>query len=268
MQLGLDGRPVFADTGGVPFDAGRPVLVFIHGAQHDHFVWKPFVTHFAASHAVLAIDLPGHGRSGGPALPDIVTLADWLLALLEQVGAGDTATLTLAGHSMGSLIALEAVARHPDRIRVTHLCLFGTAVPMPVAPALLQAAQEAPAKAMALINRWSHSQRAWLGACGSHGLWLPGINQRIMERQPVASLRTDLAACNAYQGGETAAARLTCPTTLIAGGHDRMTSPRNARRFAALLGDRANLVELPGVGHAMLAEAPAAAIRALDAALR
>lgn len=277
MRLEVGGWPVFADTGGKAFDPALPCLVFIHGAQHDHFVWRPLVAACAdAGHAVLAVDLPGHGRSGGPPLPSIDAMADWLQALLAKVGAGGTAnhraadhrgtanrraddnpgTLILAGHSMGSLVALEAARRLPGRI--AHLVLLGSAVPMPVAPALLQAAQENPAKAMALINHWSHSRRALLGACGGHGLWLPAINLRLMERQPPATLHNDLAACNAYDKGETTAAQLDCPATLIAGTQDRMTSVKAARQLAARLGQRARLAELPGVGHALMAEAPAA----------
>lgn len=288
MQLRLDGRAVHVATGGKPFDPARPCLVLIHGAQHDHFVWQPVLAcGAAADHAVLAVDLPGHGRSAGPPLPSIEAMADWLLALLEKVGAGGTAnsrptdnpgtansrctdnpgtansrctdqpgTPILAGHSMGSLVALEAASRRPDR--VAHLVLVGTAVPMPVAPALLQAARESPSRAMATINQWSHSRRALLGACGGPGLWLPAINLRIMERQPPATLHNDLAACDAYRQGEAAAARLACPVTLVAGSQDRMTSAKAARRFAAQWGERARLVELAGVGHALMAEAPAA----------
>jgi pimeloyl-ACP methyl ester carboxylesterase len=55
-------------------------------------------------------------------------MADWLLAALDAAGVTQAA---LVGHSMGSLIALEAAARAPQR--VTHLALLGTAYPMKVA---------------------------------------------------------------------------------------------------------------------------------------
>jgi pimeloyl-ACP methyl ester carboxylesterase len=179
-------------------------------------------------------------------------MADWLVALLEKVGAGGTAPLVLAGHSMGSLIALEAAARAPQRI--AHLVMIGTAVPMPVAPMLLDAAAHEPAKAMGLINRWSHSPLAARGAIGGHGIWLPNVALRLMERQPVASLHTDLAACNAYAGGSDAAARAWA-----------------AALRAATPSASVDLVELSGVGHAMLTEAPAkvtAVLRRASAAVR
>ena len=62
---------------------------------------------------MLAPDLPGHGRSSGTPLPTIAEMADWTAALLDAAGAPKA---QLVGHSMGSLIALETAARHPDKV--------------------------------------------------------------------------------------------------------------------------------------------------------
>lgn len=265
MLVELDGQTVFADSGGHSFNPDRPCLVFIHGAQHDHFVWKPLVRWFADSaYAVLAIDLPGHGRSGGVPLRDIEAMADWLQSLLQKVGAGRTAGISLVGHSMGSLVALETAARMPERIQ--RLIMIGTAIPMRVSPALLQAAQDNEAKAMALVNTWSHSPRALLGACGENGLWLPAMNLRIMERQKPGILFNDLAACNTYTHGFETAKRLNSPITLIAGSQDRMTSINAARKLATQC-NAARLVEIPACGHALMAEAPIAVRVAIIEAL-
>jgi pimeloyl-ACP methyl ester carboxylesterase len=261
MQVELNGLPVFIDTGGRDYFSGLPTLVFIHGAQHDHFVWKSLVTRLAGPERnVLAPDLPGHGRSGGAPLPSIEAMADWLVVLLTKVGAGGTAQFALIGHSMGSLVALEAAARLSGR--VSQLVMIGTAIPMPVASALLDAARDDEPKAMALINRWSHSPRAFQGAVGGHGLWLPAINLRIMERQPTGTLFNDLSACNAYRNGMETTGRLDCPVTLVAGTADRMTPVKSARKLAATLPD-AILVEIAGAGHALMAEAPEAVAKVI-----
>src|SRR5437868_8841070 len=96
------------------FDAALPTIVFIHGAQNDHSVWA-LQTRYFAHHGfgVLAVDLPGHGRSKGAPLTSVEAMADWLLALLDTAGAGQA---MLVGHSMGSLIALEAAHRAPQRV--------------------------------------------------------------------------------------------------------------------------------------------------------
>lgn len=261
MLLEHDGHPVCVDTGDHPFDPTLPCLTFIHGAAHDRFVWKRIVNRLTVpGRSILAIDLPGHGRSGGAPLTSIEAMAGWVVSFLGQVGAGRSAALTLIGHSMGSLVALETATRLKNH--VGHLVLIGTAIPMPVAPALLDAARNDEPKAMAMINHWAHSPRAHRGACGSLGMWLPNINLRVMERQQPGVLYNDMAACNAYQLGQDAIQALQCPTTLIAGSADRMTSVKVARALAASI-PRAHLVELVGVGHALMAEAPEAVAQAI-----
>ncbi|HEX3141799.1 MAG TPA: alpha/beta hydrolase, partial [Rhizobacter sp.] len=142
MKLGVNGREAYAYTGGKAFDASLPTMVFIHGAMHDHSVWALQTRALAHhGHAVLAVDLPGHGRSAGPAPASVEAAAQWIVDLLDSAGVQRAA---LVGHSMGSLIALEAAARAPDR--VAGLVLVGTAVPMKVSPALLTAARDDPAR--------------------------------------------------------------------------------------------------------------------------
>ena len=76
MELTIDGRKSYAYSGGKAFDASLPCVVFIHGALNDHSVWTLLARWFAHhGHAVLALDLPGHGRSAGPPLADAQALA-------------------------------------------------------------------------------------------------------------------------------------------------------------------------------------------------
>src|SRR5262245_2650195 len=100
MQLTVDGATVHAATGGRAFDPALPLVVFIHGASLDHTVWALLARYFAHHGcAVLAPDLPGHGRSGGEPLTSIAAMADFIAALIEAAGARRA---TLIGHSMGS----------------------------------------------------------------------------------------------------------------------------------------------------------------------
>ncbi len=104
MELRVDGKPVFAATGGRAFSASQPAVVMIHGAGMDHIVWALQARSLAhRGRAVLALDLPGHGRSPGPALPGIAEMAGWLIRFLDAAGLEQAA---LCGHSMGALIAL------------------------------------------------------------------------------------------------------------------------------------------------------------------
>jgi pimeloyl-ACP methyl ester carboxylesterase len=77
MLLNVQGQDAYCYTGGKPFNAALPTAVFIHGAQNDHSVWV-LQTRYFAHHGfgVLAVDLPGHGRSKGAPLASVEAMAD------------------------------------------------------------------------------------------------------------------------------------------------------------------------------------------------
>jgi pimeloyl-ACP methyl ester carboxylesterase len=261
MKLTVHGKSVYAYTGGRPFDPALPCVVFLHGALNDHSVWTLLARWFAHhGHGVLAVDLPGHMRSEGPALATIEDMADWTLALLDAAGVGGAA---LAGHSMGSLIALEAAARAPDR--VSHLAMLGSCVPMPVPAALLELAQRDPLAAIERVIVFSFSTLAAKPSYPGPGVWLRGAARGLM-RQVLAHqgnpmlFHNDFAACDRYQGGLAAAQRVTCPATLVLAAQDQMTQPRGAREVATLLKARVHTV--PG-GHFLMAEQPDPVLNAL-----
>ena len=148
MIYTVEGAPLYAYTGGKTFDPLKPTVVFIHGVLNDHSVWILQSRHFA-NHGwnVLAIDLPGHGRSGGKAPATVQSAAQSIVALLDAAGVSKA---ILMGHSFGSLIALHAAAEHPSR--VSQLVMVGTAYPMRVSPALLENSLNAPEKAIHMVN--------------------------------------------------------------------------------------------------------------------
>ncbi len=261
MKLTLAGRDTYVYTGGRAFDAARPTIVFIHGAGHDHSVWT-LQSRYFATHGWNPVvpDLPGHGQSTGPQLTSIEAIADWVLALLDGLGV---ATATLAGHSMGSLVALQAASRAPERVR--SLVLVGSVAPMPVAPPLLDATLAARDKAHRMINQWSYAPGSQLGASSIPGLNLTAINERLMQRAAPGVLHTDMSACNAYTGGFDAAARVTCPVLLLSAAQDRMTPPKAIAPLANAFTSarKVNKVVLSGAGHAMMAEAPGAVLDAI-----
>ncbi|MFP3553874.1 alpha/beta hydrolase [Paraburkholderia sp. SIMBA_049] len=267
MIVDVNGKPAYVYTGGKAFDATLPTAVFIHGAEHDHSVWA-LQTRYFAHHGfgVLAVDLPGHHRSAGPALTSIGAMADWLAALLDEVGV---ARAFVAGHSMGSLVALDFAARYPSR--ATHLALVATAVPMAVSDALLDAAREREPEAIEMVNQWSHSTLAAKPSCPAPGFWLHGMNQRLMERVSATGeprlFHTDFSACNAYTDGLARAAQVSCPTRLIVGRRDVMTPPRAAKALAdALRGANVPVDTITlDAGHALMSEQPDATLDALYA---
>ncbi|MFY8043321.1 MAG: alpha/beta fold hydrolase, partial [Rhodoferax sp.] len=87
MELTVNGAKAYCYTGGKPFDAAKPTVVFIHGVLHDHSVWI-LQSRYLAHHGynVLAVDLPGHCRSGGEAPSSVEEAADFIVALLNAAG--------------------------------------------------------------------------------------------------------------------------------------------------------------------------------------
>jgi pimeloyl-ACP methyl ester carboxylesterase len=258
MQLSVNGSDTFVATGGREFDSSLPTIVLLHGAGFDHTTWALHSRWFAHhGFGVLAPDLPGHGRSAGAPLPDIAEMADWTVALLDAVGA---ATAKLVGHSMGSLIALETAARHPQR--VSALSLIGTTATMTVGPDLLKAAEANDHAAIDMVSIWGLGFQAELGGSLAPGLWMHSGAQRVLEQCRPGVLFNDLSACNAYQGALAAAAGITVPATFILGERDMMTSAKGGKALAAALPNSRTVV-LRGAGHMMMVEQPDELLAAL-----
>jgi pimeloyl-ACP methyl ester carboxylesterase len=264
MKLEVNGATAYAYTGGKAFDPGLPCIAFVHGASNDHSVFTLLARWFAHhGHSVLAVDLPGHMRSGGALLGSVEAMADWLLALLQAAGVERAA---LVGHSMGSLIALEAAARAPER--ATALLMLGTAYPMKVSDSLLAMAASQPQRGMKMVNDWALSSHASKPSYPGPGHWLHGSALALMERAQASApagsnlFLNDFQACHAYGGGLQAAALVRCPVTFVLGRQDLMTPPRATRELAAAL--KAQVTQIDA-GHQMMAEAPDAVLAVVRA---
>jgi pimeloyl-ACP methyl ester carboxylesterase len=258
MRTAVNGAEVYAYTGSRAFDRALPTVVFVHGAANDHSVWALQSRYFAHHRRnVLAVDLPGHGRSGGEPLASVEAIGEWLPALLDAVRIEHAA---LVGHSLGALAVLEAAGRHPERVE--NIALLGPAVPMPVADVLLDAAKTDEHLAYELITGWSFAPGHQLGGNQQPGVWMTGNALHLMERSRRGALYADLLACHRYAGGLAAAGKVRCPALLILGQRDLMAPAKNAAALtAALAGCRATTI--PDCGHSLMAEAPDAVLDSL-----
>ena len=261
MQLDVQGHAIYCYTGGKAFNPALPTAVFIHGVLNDHSVWI-LQTRYLAHHGwnVLAIDLPGHGKSGGDAPASVEGAALSVAALLDAAGVHKAA---LIGHSWGSLIALEIAATRPDR--VSHLAMVGTAFPMAVSPALLAMSQAQPLQAIDLVNQFSHSMLAPPPSAMGPGTWLYGTARALMRRVLASNgavnvFHRGFKACDDYKTGFEAMARVRCPVLLVLGQNDQMTPPKAAQ---GLVSHAASAAVVVAAGHQMMLEAPEAVLSAL-----
>lgn len=258
MWLDVAGKRVFAATGGKPFDPAKPAVVFIHGNACDHTVWA-LQTRWFAYHgfSVLALDLPGNGRSEGPMPDSVEAFADWMPKLLDAAGVKQAA---LVGHSMGALIGLETAARHPDR--VSKLSLLGFAFPMAVNPELQALADSGAYTVVELMNDWMIAKKNQIGGNRVPGLHLLAESIRLVDQAPRECLALGFRLCNAYQNGKAAVAAVGCPVQILAGERDIMTPLRAARGWAKEF-KNGRIDVLPACGHMMMGERPDETLDAL-----
>ena len=259
MKLEVDGRAVFAYTANHGIDAGKRTVVFIHGAGLDHS-WFGLQSRYFGYHGwnVLALDLPGHGRSAGPPLVTVGAMADWVARVLD---AAKVERAALVGHSMGTLVALDCASR--QAARVERIALIATAYPMKVGDAFLDAAKRNSYDAFDMSTIWGHAPQVPLGGNPNPGMWMYGDTQARLERLAPGVLYADLNACNQY----ALTGAVKCPTLFILGRRDVMTPPRAAKTLQEQIPGAATVVS-DFSGHSLMAEAPDAVLDALIAFLK
>ena len=266
MKFTVKGHETYAYTGGKPFNPAQPTVVFIHGVVNDHSVWI-LQSRYLAHHGwnVLAVDLPGHCRSAGEAPASVEAAADFIAALLDAAGVAQAA---LVGHSWGSLIALETASRL--KARISHLVLVGTAFPMKVTPALLEASLNAPLQAMKMINVFSRATLSAPPSALGPGTWVYGaaraLNRRVLaSNRKVNVFHRGFQACDSYANGLNAMQAVTCPVLFLLGQQDQMTTPKAAQSLieaAKAHGKNFSVVKVP-MGHHQMNESPEETLAAL-----
>ncbi len=254
MNFNIAGKKAFAYTAAHELDPKKPTIAFIHGAGLDHS-WFGLQSRYFGYHGwnVLAVDLPGHGRSEGPSIATIEGMAGWMFKLLEGI---TFSKITLVGHSMGSLVALECAARAPERVE--RIALIGVAYPMKVGAEFLDAARRDHFDSFDMSTIWGHAAQVPLGGNPNPGMWMYGDTLARLRRLAPGVLYNDLKACNDYE----LKGAIRCPALLILGQRDVMTPPKNSASLSKIL-DPVSTRIVETSGHSLMAEAPDATLDAL-----
>lgn len=259
MYITIDNTDYYAYTGTRELDKNLDAVVFLHGASMDHTVWSHQSRYFAYhGYNVAALDLPGHKFSQGALLSAVEDMAQWLNTVIGMIPA---AGIHLVGHSMGSLVVLQAAADfNHTKQKLKSLSLVGFSYPMSVTPQLMDAARNNPDQAYSMMTQWSHASR--VGGEPVPGFWSAGMQMSMMKNSPEGSIHCNLQACDNYEGGEAAFEKVTCPILFISGKLDRMAPARLAKTQAER-NVLAEITMIPGCGHNIMSESPDGVLDAL-----
>ncbi len=228
------------------------LLLFLHGAGSNAHTWHRQLTHWESRHSAVALDFPGHGRSGSiDGLPDIDAHVRCLSRFSEAV-AGRPAVVV--GRALGGAVALAYALAQPARVRA--LVLVAT-------PARFAIPQET-------LDLWRAVTMGRATQPFSPALFSPKVDMAVMRECFMEQVKTDprvrytdMLACKDLRA-HLAAVRV--PTLVITGRDDQFAPPDSAadvqRRIAG-----AQLVVVDDAGHMLTSVQPDAFNGAVDAFL-
>lgn len=215
-----------------------PPLVLVHGAGGTLMHW-PGELRRLAGYDVYALDLPGHGGSGGQGRSDVSAYAKAVRGFAQGLRLRP---FVLGGHSMGGAIALDLALRPSNRL--AGLVLVGTGARLRVAPEILGGILDDFDATARLLAEWSHA--------GQVPPKLLDLYVRRLRAVPPAVIHDDFLACNRFDRLADVS-RIAVPTLVICGDADRMTPIKYSRYLAEQI-PGAQLVIVPGGGHMALLE--------------
>lgn len=262
------------------YDAGSadaPPLVLVHGLADEADTWRYLIPPLSAHHRVVAPDLPGFGRSDHP--DRAYTLPFFQETVVELLEELELAPVTLVGHSLGGMISQSVALAHPARLQrlvliggslVVHSRRVDLATLRFLVPGLgewlyyrlrkdPEAAYQSLRPYYGDLDGLPEADREFLFERVNERVWSDGQCQAYLSTlrhlaRGLLPLQRDLP--------ERLAA-LAVPTLVIWGELDEMNSVENARGLVEIQ-PTARLVVVPGAGHNLQQEHPAAVLAAIE----
>lgn len=226
----------------------KRAVLFVHGAGGSHARWSFQVSHLGRKYLAMAVDLPGHGMSGGVPRDSIESYREFIRAFADTLLGGP---FFLAGHSMGGAIVQDFALNYPERL--AGIALLGTGARLRVAPAILEAfgSGKTPDNMASFMYR-PGTPEAVLKAAGDE-----------MKSTPPKVFYSDFSACNKFDVmgrlGE-----IDVPALVLTGDRDNMT-PAKYGSFLAGNIKGATFQSIEDAGHMLMLEQPGAVNSALEA---
>lgn len=212
-------------------------LVFIHGSGGSHRLWD---AQMDLGFDCIALDLPGHGQSGGKPAASISDYAAGVSEFLGQMRLNRP--VYLVGHSMGAAISLTCALRQPELL--DGIILIGAGPRMKVMPSFLDAL------------RSGNSDPGFFKLAFSPDAPAEMVDEMVqtIARVPAAVLYADFSACNDFDLSQELEG-ISLPALLIVGVDDKLTPQKLALYISEHIA-RARLEVIPGAGHFVMIEKP------------
>jgi pimeloyl-ACP methyl ester carboxylesterase len=237
----------FLHEGGRPT---KPPLILIHDAGGDHLSWPPEIRRMTAGR-VYTLDLPGHGKSGGPGRQSVTEYADSVVGFMNSAGLS---RVVLIGHSLGGAIALTIAINYPER--AAGLGLISTGSRLPIPSSVMENAAN-PATVILAVQKLLELMR--IPQSARH------LKDQTLKR--LSSVRQtlfhgDLLACESYN----VTARLDAiriPVLVLCGTDDQLVPRINSESLVEQIPGAA-LQTIEDAGHLVILEQPSRVARLLS----
>ena len=215
-------------------------IILLHGSSGSHLSW-PGEMRRLDHKRVIALDLPGHGKTLSSVCHSIQTLVFSLQRFLQAL---KIQRVILIGHSLGSVLALHYAAAFPQNVLGMFLLACGASFSI---PASLFDTLRSPLPMEKVVEEFSK--------IAFDENFPQELRRKVLA--PMHTLRkstllSDLAICAGFSDS-TNFSGITCPVRLVAGENDLITQPDAVRQLAFSL-PNAGFSILPQCGHLLLYE--------------
>lgn len=231
---------------------GKP-LMLIHGFPLDHSIWNETAELLKEDFDVILPDLRGFGQSSSvDSSYTMNDMADDLAGLMDALGVEKVA---LAGHSMGGYVALACAAKYPERMGGLSLVASQTLADAPEK-------KEGRYKTALQVEEGGSGVVAGMAEKFSRNEKIQSTARDVILRQNKSGVMGALKAMAEREDTTSTLASVDFPLVLIHGDADELISVERARELKQSF-SQAHLVELAGVGHAPMMDAPGETAQAL-----
>jgi esterase len=241
---------------------GAPV-VMLHGLLGHAHEWDMLTAALATRQRVLVLDQRGHGRSDWAASYTVADLAGDVIELIEHVGS---TPVRLVGHSMGGLAAITVAGARPELVERLVVIdvgpdVFGTPFAAELRTFLEELSSASYAAVVDAVDEWmagnpladEHHMRHYVEHC-----LRPCADGRLVWRFDGRGLRSFFDEETTADNRWAVVEAITAPTLVVRGEHSAVLSRAAAEELVHRIAADARLVEVPGGGHDLGVEQPAA----------